>query len=344
MKAAVLTNWNNIELTDVDIPQAGANEAVIRVSFAGICGSDVQIFHGRNPIAKTPVIPGHEFAGHIHSLGAGANQNLSVGQQVAVRPFISCGSCTACCHGLNHVCENLIVIGVNQNGAFAEYVRVPVDNLVPLPDAVPATIAALSEPFSVGYHTCRRGKLEASDRVLVTGAGPIGLYAAIVARELGARDVVISEPLAQRRTQVEKLGFAAFDPNTMDGEEALRVRSDGKGYDLIIETSGVDAGFDTAVRTAAVRGRIVTLGFPHKNYAAYNVTQGIVKELSLIGSRVCPPMEFEETLQLISYIYQSDRLDFEEIIAEIRPLEQIRQSIDDTAHGRLRGKILIEAG
>lgn len=342
MKAALLKQWMNIEITDVEKPRPAAGEVLLRVSYVGVCGSDVQIFNGKNPIATTPVIPGHEFAGTVVELGPEVDDRFPIGQRVAVRPLVTCGSCVACKRGVPHVCRHLVVIGVNCNGGFAEYVRVPVSNLYSLPDAVPETVLALSEPFSIGYHACLRGGLGPDDRVLVTGAGPIGLYAAIVARELGARDVVVSEPLAARREQVEELGITAINPMTEGWLGFLNERSDGEGYDQIIETSGLDAGFANAVQAAAIRGRIVTLGFPPDNLVSYNVTQGIVKELSLIGSRVCPHDEFHETLKLLGELYKSGRINFDKIIAAIRPLEQVPQSIIDTAEGRLKGKILIK--
>ena len=343
MKAAMLQDWKKIEVIDVETPRPGPGEAVLRVSYAGICGSDVHIFNGFNPIAITPVIPGHEFIGQIAEIGLPNETGLSVGDRVVVQPYVSCGQCNACRKDIPHICEKLVVIGVNQNGGFAEHVRVPIDQLIPIPDDIPDTVAVLTEPFSIGYHTCQRGGLTADDRVLVIGAGPIGLYAAIVARELGARTVVISEPSEQRRLQAGEIGFASIDPTTEDWLESARGHNAKDGFDMIIETSGLNAGLDAAVRAAAIRGRIVSLGFPADNFASYNVTQGIVKELSLIGSRVCPTDEFRQTMQLLSELYRGGRVDFDRLVSDIRPLEGVESSITDTESGRYTGKILIKA-
>lgn len=343
MKAAILQAWKNIEVIEVEMPHPGPGEAVLRVSHAGICGSDVHIFNGYNPIATTPVIPGHEFIGQIAEIGLENESGLSVGERVVVQPYVSCGQCNACRKDVPHICEKLIVIGVNQNGGFAEYVRVPLDQLIPIPEDIPDTVAVLTEPFSIGYHTCRRGGLAPDDRVLVIGAGPIGLYAAIVARELGARTVVISEPSEQRRLQAGEVGFASVDPLTPDWLQTARAHDAANGFDMIIETSGLNAGLDAAVRAAAIRGRIVSLGFPADNFASYNVTQGIVKELSLIGSRVCPTDEFRQTMQLLGELYRAGRVDFDRLVSDIRPLEAIESSITDTANGLFTGKILIKA-
>jgi len=341
MRAAILEDWQKIVVSEVEDPVLKDGEVLLRVKCAAVCGSDVHIFNGNNPIATRPVIQGHEFMGEVVKLADGAGIECSVNSRVVVQPLISCGNCQACLNELPHVCESLIVIGVNQDGGFAEYVRVPADTLFEVPADMPNEIAVLSEPFSIGYHACSRGNLQPGQRTLVLGAGPIGLYAAIVARELGASDVVLSEPLAERRVMAESYGFTTFD--SLDGRlaEALKRHSKGEGYDLIIETSGVEAGLVCAVEAAAVRGRIVSLGFPAKEYLPYNVTRGIVKELSFIGSRVCPRDEFLSTLTLLDMLYKRGKVDLDRIVSAPRSLELLAQSISDVESGKECAKIII---
>jgi 2-desacetyl-2-hydroxyethyl bacteriochlorophyllide A dehydrogenase len=341
MRAAVLEDWKKIVVTEIEAPVLQDGEALLRVKCAAVCGSDVHIFNGDNPIAITPVIQGHEFMGEVVKIADGSSTGCSVGSRVVVQPLISCGYCTACLSGQPHVCESLIVIGVNQNGGFAEYARVPTDTLFEVPADMPDEVAVLSEPFSIGYHACSRGNLQPGQRTLVIGAGPIGLYSAIVAREMGASDVVISEPLAERRALAENCGFAVF--GSLDGGllEALKMRSNGEGYDMIIETSGVEAGIACAVEAAAVRGNIVSLGFPAKEYAPYNVTRGIIKELSFIGSRVCPREEFHSTLTLLDTLHKRGEVDLDGIVSAPRSLERLAQSISNVESGKECSKILI---
>lgn len=341
MKAAVLEDWGKMSVREVDVPELEHGEALVQVSCAAICGSDVHIFNGKNPIARTPVIPGHEFVGKVSKL-ASPNSSISIGSRVVVQPLKFCGECRPCKRGLQHVCENLIVIGVNQNGGFAQYVRVPADTLIEIPADMPDEVAVLTEPFSIGYHTCKRGGLEDGQRALVIGGGPIGLYAALVARELGSRDVVISEPISDRREKIESLGLTAVDPLKEGCLQQLWDRSEGDGYDLVIETSGVDAGINFAVEACAIRGNIVTLGFPGDNFAKYNVTRGIVKELSLIGSRVCPRDEFRETLDLLQTLYKRGDIDFSRLVSLPRSLERLGHSISDVGAGNESAKILIK--
>lgn len=341
MKAAVLENWKNIRVQEVPNPVLQTGEALIKVGLAGVCGSDVHIYNGDNPIARAPVVPGHEFMGSIADLNMPFD-GLSVGDRVVVQPLKFCGECAPCKRGFEHVCEKLIVIGVNQDGGYAQFVSVPIDTLTKLPDNMPDEVAVLAEPFSIGYHACARGGIQAGQRVAVIGGGPIGFYSAIVARELGARHVVITEPLEARRLMVESFGFPAYDPTADITINDVQAAANGDGFDLVIETSGVDSGLDFAVEIAAVRGTIVTLGFPAKNYARYNITRGIVKELSVVGSRVCPRDEFRKTLDILQDLNLKRTVDFAKVATPPRSLEELEQSILDVESNSECAKILIK--
>lgn len=341
MKAAILKNWQCIEVASIDAPQPAAGEVLIRVSRAGVCGSDVHIYNGDNPIAVAPVIQGHEFMGRIEATGTGI-AGFNAGQRVVIQPLVFCGSCTPCSRGIPHVCENLTVIGVNRHGGFAENVCVPADTLFAVPDDLPDNVAVLAEPFSIGFHACQRGAIKATDRVLVIGGGPIGFYSAIVARQLGVQDVIVSEPLADRRHLIEAFRIDTIEPGQSGALQNLHERSGRQDYDLIIETSGTAQGLDFASQAAGVGARIVTLGFPAKNYADYNITRGIVRELSLIGSRVCTRSQFALTLDLLSRLHRDGQYDLSQLVTVPRNLEQVANSIKDVGSGTECAKILIE--
>lgn len=344
MKAAILEDWRQLSVREVSDPRPRDGEALVQVGYTGVCGSDAHIFNGDIPIARTPVIPGHEFIGSVAELGSASGEGPAVGQRVAVHPLVSCGSCVACRRETPHVCCNLVVIGVNRDGAFAEYVSVPAERLIALPDELPDEVAALTEPFAVGYHACRRAGLQPGERVLVIGGGPIGLFAALVARDLGASDIAVTEPMEARRAFVESHGIGAVDPLQGNCLDDLAARGGGEGFDVVIETSGVDAGIRVAVEAAAPRGRIVALGFPAERFAQYNVTFAIMKELSFIGSRVYPREEFCETVNLLTNAVQAGRIAFDRLIADVRGLDDLERSILGVAKGEERGKILIRPG
>ncbi len=340
MKAAVLEQWKQLQVREVDVPDIASGEVLVQVSRAGICGSDVHIFNGDNPIATTPVIPGHEFMGTIVEKASDVT-GFCRDQRVVIQPLKFCGSCTPCRKGIPHVCEQLTVVGVNGNGGFAEYACVTSDMVFELPQDLPDDVAVLAEPFSIGYHCCQRGQLTDTDRVLVIGAGPIGFYAALIARELGATDVILSEPQAERRAFTQAFKLPSIDPLPDSAVTDLQDRSNGEGYDLVIETSGTAAGLDFASQAATVQGRIVTLGFPAKNYADYNITRGIVRELSLIGSRVCTRSQFASTLQLLTNMYRRGEYDLGNLVTTPRGLADLSQSIEDVRSGAVCAKILV---
>ena len=341
MKAAVLEGWRKISVKEIEPPALGQGEALLKTSLAGICGSDVHIFNGTNPIAVPPVVQGHEFMGELVSRDGPLPDGLKIGDRAVVHPLVSCGHCSACSRSLDHVCEALTVIGVNRHGGFAEYVRVPSEKLIPVPGAMPDEVAVLAEPFAVGYHACRRAGLQVGENVLVVGSGPIGLYGALVARKLGAAVVVVSEPRAERRLLAARFGLEVADPTNPHCQDDLKSRNKGHGFNVVIETSGMPEGINFAIEASAVAGRIASLGFPSSGMADYNVTRGIVKEISFIGSRVYPFDEFRNTVSLLHDLWTSREIDFADIIADIRRLSDVERSISDVAKGRETGKILI---
>ena len=342
MKAAILKDWRTIAVEEVDPPELGESDALIRVSLSGVCGSDVHIFSGHNPIAIRPVIQGHEFMGTLEACNGVLPHGISIGDRVVVHPLVSCGTCRPCRTGIDHVCEKLVVLGVNRNGAFAEFVSVPANKLIAVPDSIPDAVAVLTEPFSVGFHCLQRAGLQPGETVLVVGGGPIGHYAALVARQLGAEPVVISEPLADRRALIERFALKTVDPSRPESLSEVRALTGGHGFDVVVETSGVDAGIQFALEAACVQGRIAALGFPAEQTATYNVTRTITKELSFIGSRVYPLAEFRQTVAMLETMHQTGSVNFDDIVSDPRGLDSLVRSIEQMAAGKAINKILIE--
>ena len=156
---------------DVPVPVPGPNEALIKVSSIGICGSDLTILSGKHPRAKTPLILGHEFSGVIETLPAGYSGALKKGMRVTVEPLLNCGVCKVCLSGNGHVCGTLKLLGVETDGAFAEYVKAPIKKIFPLPDSISDDEGALFEPLAVGVHTVRLSGLKKGERAVIFGAG-----------------------------------------------------------------------------------------------------------------------------------------------------------------------------
>jgi (R,R)-butanediol dehydrogenase/meso-butanediol dehydrogenase/diacetyl reductase len=252
-------------------PAPGAGEVLIRVASCGICGTDLHEYIA-GPIvtpvephpltgAQNPQILGHEFAGDVVAVGPGVTR-VAPGARVAVMPLAYCGHCAYCRRGLQHLCATMACVGLSHPwGGMAELATVAEYQIVPLPEGVTHRQGALIEPTAVAAYGVERAGVGPGDRVLITGAGPIGALAALCARSAGASVVYVSEPNAARRARAEALGVATvLDPTSVDVPELLREESEGLGVDVAIECSGHPGGFTTAVHSLRRRGTLAQTG------------------------------------------------------------------------------------
>ena len=272
MQALRFHTARDLRIEDVAGPGDPQNdEVVIRVVACGICGTDLHEYVA-GPIvtpvephpltgARNPQILGHEFAGEVVATGGGVSR-VVVGDRVAVMPLAYCGRCAYCRRGLQHLCATMGCVGLSHAwGGMAELATVAEYQVVRLPDGVSYEQGALIEPTAVAAYGVERGGVKPGDRVLVTGAGPIGALAALCARSAGASVVYVSEPNAARRTRAEALGVATvLDPSAVDVPELLRQEADGLGVDVAIECSGHPSGFATAVASLRRRGTLAQTG------------------------------------------------------------------------------------
>ncbi len=339
MNAAVTTEWKKIEVREVPIPVPGDKQVRIRTTLAGICGSDAHIYLGHHPTAKAPVTQGHEFVGVIDALGAGAPESLKVGQKVVVEPLISCGTCEACRRGLAHVCRKLNLLGIHQDGAFAEYLLAPAAKVIAAPEGMSDRMAVLAEPFAVGVHVCRRAAMQPGSRALVVGAGPIGLIVAMVAQSAGA-EVTLSEISPARLQQAEAFGFTTINAKENPAERAMKL-TDGDGYDTVFEVSGSEPGLALAIEAARVRGTIVQVGFYGKPPAA-DLFRLALKELSIVGSRVYTHEDFRRSVRLLDRLAKSGAFELEKLICEQTTLAGITDAIERMIAGRVTGKVIVD--
>ena len=252
-------------------PDPGTGEVVVRVVTCGICGTDLHEYTA-GPIvtpvephpltgAQNPQILGHEFAGDVVAVGPGVTR-VSEGDRVAIMPLAYCGRCAYCRRGLQHLCATMACVGLSHAwGGMAELATVAEYQVVPLPDGVTYRQGALIEPTAVAAYGAERADVGPGDRVLVTGAGPIGALAALCARSAGASTVYVSEPSPARRARAEALGVATvLDPTDVDVPAYLREESDGLGVDVAIECSGHPNGFATAIHSLRRRGTLAQTG------------------------------------------------------------------------------------
>jgi (R,R)-butanediol dehydrogenase/meso-butanediol dehydrogenase/diacetyl reductase len=272
MRALRFHAARDLRIEDVaEPPDPGAGDVVVRVSTCGICGTDLHEYVA-GPIvtptephpltgAQNPQILGHEFSGEVVAVGPGVTQ-VAEGERVAIMPLAYCGTCAYCRRGLQHLCATMGCVGLSHAwGGMGQLATVAEYQVVRLPDDVTYEQGALIEPTAVAAYGVERAGVAPGDRVLVTGAGPIGALAALCARSAGASTVYISEPNPSRRARAEALGVATvLDPSAIDVPRVLREESDGLGVDVAIECSGHPSGFTSAIRSLRRRGTLAQTG------------------------------------------------------------------------------------
>ncbi len=293
MKALVYEGPEILSVRDIEAKQL-PGEALVRVAFAGICGTDMAIVGGKHPRAKAPLVPGHEFSGVIESIDANS-RGFAAGDRVTAYPLISCGRCIACRTGNSHVCNTLRLLGIDRDGAMAEYVSVPPDMLFKLPDELSDEVAALIEPVAVCVHAIRESKLRYRDTVLVTGAGPIGLLTGLLLRSSGASRVFISEMDDFRLSMCRRFGLEPIDLKTQEIVPFIKQQTNGDGVDLLFEASGSAAAAAQMTELVRPKGQIVMLAV-HKEARPVDLRQVNFREIDMVGSRVYTRQDYDLAL------------------------------------------------
>lgn len=258
MQAILFHGNSTAEFTEVEIPEISDSQALIRISYAGVCGSDIGIFKGTNKRAVYPIIPGHEFIGWVLNLPKGYKGFLQEGQRVMIIPTVSCGVCWGCKHSLRHICNDIKFLGIQFNGGFAQFATVPIANLLVLPDSLSLELGVLSEPIAVGIHAVSFVQNLRGKKILIFGGGPIGLITAMVARLEGA-EVTIAEPMQERRQAAVDFGFCTINSIKDDPLEIKRTITNNEGFDVFFECAGHPSTFSYMINTTKQRGQVVVV-------------------------------------------------------------------------------------
>jgi threonine 3-dehydrogenase len=273
-----------LDLAEIPEPAIGINDVLIRVHKTGICGTDLHI-ESWDPWAQKaihpPLVVGHEFVGEIVEVGANV-VDFHPGDLVSGEGHVVCGRCRHCLAGRRHLCANSIGLGVGRDGAFAQYVALPMTNIWHHGPGVDPEIAAIFDPFGNAVHTALAFPVLGED-VLVSGAGPIGLMATAVVRHAGARHVVVSEPNAYRRELAVRMGATiAVDPRERDLREVGAELGMVEGFDVALEMSGNASALRAAIGAMAHGGGIAQLGLPSEEISL-DITEIVFKMLTLRG-------------------------------------------------------------
>lgn len=308
----------------------GPGEVRLDVGYVGICGTDMHIFHGlMDKRVDPPRVTGHEMSGTVAEIGAGVT-DVKVGDRAVVRPLDWCGECPACEAGFTHVCQKLKFMGIDTPGAFQSSWTVKSRTLHKLPENVTLKQGALVEPLAVACHDINRSRLQAGEKAVVIGGGPIGQLVALVAKSVGAK-VIISEVNDARKSFSKQYGIETVNPIEQDLPAFVDKWTNGKGADVVFEVSGVQAAIDVMPLIASVRGRICMVAI-HSSAPKVDLFQFFWKELELMGARVYEHKDFEMAIELLA----SGKFDIAPFISSVSTLNDINgafTNIDENPTG-----------
>jgi len=335
MQALVWNGKDQLDVQDVPEPEAQAGEALVRVSHVGICGTDLHIWHGMHPRATPPLIMGHEFSGTIEALGPGV-EGFSVGDGVAPYPVLECGQCDLCAAGDGHLCGSLGLIGIDQDGAMAPLVRVPVAKLHRVPDGVDLKLAALMEPAAVGVHSTGKSRVAEAKTAVFIGAGPIGLSVAIAARARGAQEIFIGDVTDYRCGVAKDLGFHAVNVAKESLLDTVLDATDGKGADVVFECTGIVPAAKGLTKLPRIGGQIVIVGI-FSEECPVDLRDVAFKELDVVGVRHYYPDEFDEAIRWVA----DGRFDAAPLISDVYPVTRGLDAFERLQAGSDAIKVLL---
>jgi 2-desacetyl-2-hydroxyethyl bacteriochlorophyllide A dehydrogenase len=335
MRAAVYHGQNDLVVEEIPLPEVGPHEVLLSVSHCGICGSDLHfVLEGWGSPGS---VEGHEWSGRVVAVGEGVTR-FTVGDELVGGPTPRCGACDYCRGGRPSLCTGRATPGmtVHRDGAFAEFVRAHEDGLLPIPEGVGMREAALAEPLAVALHGLTRGGVEAGQRVLVTGAGPIGTLSVAAAVARGVTDIVVSEPHPKRRALAEKLGAVTVAPDELVAPPTPGDIAD-EPFDVVLECSGHRAAMEAGLGQLT-RGGILVLVGAGMQAPRFDPNRILLNELVITGSFVYDADGFERALELLARSdFPSDLL----LEPEDVDLEGLMGAIEGLAGGDLPAKVLV---
>ena len=310
MKSILIPEPGKVEIIDRAIPQRKPGEALVKLLYGGICGTDLNSYRGTAAYTVYPCYPGHEFSAEIVEIDKDVSE-LQPGMTVICNPYYNCGSCYACKHGLVNACMDNKTLGVQREGAFSEFFSIPVERLYNGKGLPPRTLA-LIEPFCISYHIAKRTQVSKGDTVLIVGAGTIGVLSAIAAQVMGAEVTICDIAQAKMDYAMQTFNIPHCIQNKDHDSFMAKVLelTDGNGYDVTIDAAGFPSTFKNCVDALAYGGRLGLSGYSKDNLNDFNYSYIQKKELSLFGSRNAIKLDFEEVIDLVSH----NHIDLEKIV------------------------------
>lgn len=351
MKAVYIPEPGRVELRELPMPVRGAGEALLKLRYGGICGSDLGSYRGAFAYFDYPRIPGHEFSAEIMEVDEN-EAGLKPGMLVTANPYFNCGQCHACRNGLVNACMDNQTMGCQRDGAFCEYIAMPVERLY-AGKGLSAKALAVIEPYCIGHHGVARAQIRAGQKALIVGGGAIGLMAAIAAKSRGARVYLCDVPGAREKLLKSQEAYGLDGILLNEGPDAMSeatMRLTGaarfaggvqaNGFDVCIEAVGLPETFQTCIDCAAFGGSVVLIGVS-KQSLDFSFTVIQKKELTIFGSRNAMRQDFLEAIDEAA----AGRLGLEKAVSCVYPLEKAAQAFKDFNENRGRMiKVLLGFG
>jgi 2-desacetyl-2-hydroxyethyl bacteriochlorophyllide A dehydrogenase len=321
--AAVMKSLKTpLSVEEVRTPRPGAGEVRVRIEASGLCTSDIHYMTGASPVAKTPIILGHEVAGVIHEVGPGINR-LKPGDRVVVHYLVTCGTCAMCTSGHENFCSDCKMIGKTIDGGFAQFIVVPEANAIPIPDEVPIEHAALAaDAIATPYHAVKLAQVRAGDTALIVGLGGLGLHAVQLPKLFGATTVIAVDVSEAKLKLAARLGadhvINAAHENMLDRVQEI---TSGKGIDVAVELIGLKKTLETSVKSLGNRGRMVIVGICPVNIEIDPYNDILLKEAVITGNCDHLASDIREVLSLV----QGGKLDLSHSVSRCIKLSDINE-------------------
>lgn len=337
MKYIVIPEPGKVEVKEMDKPLLQPGEAILKVLYGGICGSDMGTYKGTFLYASYPRIPGHEFSAEVVEV-ADNDYGIKPGMIVTANPYFNCGKCYSCRRGFVNCCTSNQTLGAQRDGIFRQYYSMPIERIYD-GKGLDALTLSMIEPFCISYHSVQRTAVKQGDKVLVVGAGPIGLFAVMAAVLKGA-EVYVSDVMQSRLDKALSLGAKGIiRTDKEDFAECVNSITNGDGFDVCIECAGLPQTFQNCIDAAAYRGRVGLVGVS-KQKLDFAFTQIQTKELDIFGSRNALKKDFVELIDLV----RSGKCDVKKIITDVYELENAENAFKemrDDPSNRLKSVIKI---
>ncbi len=323
MKSIKIIEPGKVIIDEQEIPKPQKGEALLKLLYGGICGSDLNTYRGTFAYASYPIVPGHEFSAEIIEVEDN-EYGFIKGMIVACNPYFNCCDCYSCERGLVNCCSNNQTMGVQRQGAFSEYLAMPLQRIYEGKGLSPKVLAII-EPFCIAYHGVSRANIKPEDNVLIIGAGSIGVMAAIAAKSLGAK-VYLSDISAKKLEYAKTFGIDGTLLNNSKDNFAKSVSeiTNGNGFDVTIEAVGLPSTFQNCIDASAFGGSVVLIGVGKENLD-FNFTTIQKKELNIYGSRNAVEKDFLEVIELVI----ANKIDLERMITDTYDFKDAAQAFKE---------------